>query len=88
MDIAKKASKEFNCNYAFIQTNTIDDLRERLNARGTETEETLNKRVSNAEKEMNMAKECGLFSKTLINDQKERFIKEATSYVVSLYNLK
>jgi guanylate kinase len=61
MDIAKKASKEFNCNFAFIQTNTIDDLRERLNARGTETEETLNKRVSNAEKEMNMAKECGLF---------------------------
>lgn len=88
MDIAKKASKEFNCNYGFIQTNTIDDLRERLNARGTETEETLNKRVSNAEKEMKMAKESSLFQKTLINDQKERFIKEATSYVVGLYNLK
>ena len=88
MDISKKASKEFNCNFAFIQTNTINDLRERLNARGTETEETLNKRVSNAEKEMNMAKESGLFQKTLINDQKERFIKEATTYVVSLYNLK
>ena len=35
-----------------------------------------------------MAKESGLFQKTLINDQKERFIKEATTYVVSLYNLK
>ncbi len=64
-------------------------MRKRLTARGTETEETLAKRVSNAEKEMNMAKECGLFQKTLINDDKDRFIKEATQYVVKdLYNLK
>jgi guanylate kinase len=89
MDIAKKASKEFTCNYVFIQTKNVEELRARLTARGTETEETLNKRVSAAEKEMKMAKECGLFQKTLINDEKEAFIKQTTSYVVKdLYNLK
>ena len=90
IDIAKKeASKEFTCNYVFIQTKNVEELRARLTARGTETEETLNKRVSAAEKEMKMAKECGLFQKTLINDEKEAFIKQTTSYVVKdLYNLK
>jgi len=89
MDIAKKQNKEFNCNYLFVQTKTVDDLRARLNARGTETEETLNKRVSNAEKEMKMAKECGLFQKTLVNEDKDAFIKQATQFVVKeLYSLK
>ena len=78
IDIAKKASKEFTCNYVFIQTKNVEELRARLTARGTETEETLNKRVSAAEKEMKMAKECGLFQKTLINDEKEAFIKQTT----------
>lgn len=82
-------SKEFACNYVFVQTPTIDDLRARLTARGTETEESLAKRLSNAESEMNAAVECGLFGKTLINDEKERFIEEAVAYVTKeLYQLK
>ena len=61
MDIAKQTGKEFKCHYLFVQTNTIDDLKQRLVARGTETEETLNKRLSNAENEMKTAKGSGLF---------------------------
>jgi guanylate kinase len=59
IDIAKRG--DIPCNFVFVQTHTVDDLKERLIARGTESEETLAKRVSNAEKEMNLAKECGLF---------------------------
>ena len=89
MDIAKQAGKEFKCHFVFIQTPTIEDLRERLVARGTETEETLAKRVAAAEKEMNMAKESGLFEKILLNDDKKRFLDEAVNYVTKeLYNLK
>lgn len=88
MDIAKKAGKEFDCNYVFVQTPSIDDLRARLTARGTETEETLNRRVANAEKEMNMARECGLFKKFLINDDRKRFIDDAVRFIVNeLYHL-
>lgn len=81
MDIAKAVTKEFACNFVFVQTPTVEDLRQRLVARGTETEETLAKRVSAAEKEMTMARECGLFQKFLINDEKKRFLEEATNYV-------
>ena len=88
MDIASKGGKEFACNFVFVQTNTVEDLRKRLVARGTETEDTLNRRVANAEKEMNMAKECGLFKKFLINDDRERFIQEAVKYIsLELYGL-
>jgi guanylate kinase len=81
MDIASKGGKEFTCNYVFVQTHTVEDLKQRLIARGTETEDTLNKRVSNAEKEMKLAHECNLFKKFLINDDRKRFTEEAVKYV-------
>ena len=81
MDIATKGGKEFSSHFVFVQTNTVEDLKNRLQARGTETEDTLNRRVANADKEMKTAKECGLFKKFLINDDRERFIQEAEQYV-------
>lgn len=64
-------------------------MRKRLEARGTETEDTLKKRVGNAEKEINMAAELGIFKKTLINDEKDRFLKEADGYIMKdLYGIK
>lgn len=87
LDISKAGS--IPCNYVFIQTPTIDDLKKRLVARGTETEETLSRRLANAEKELQMAKDSGLFKKFLINDEKQRFLDETTKYVCSeLYSLK
>jgi guanylate kinase len=61
IDISKQMEKEFKCNYVFVQTHSIDDLKKRLVARGTETEDTLNKRLGNAEKEIKMAHDSGLF---------------------------
>lgn len=88
MDIASKGGPEFACHFVFVQTNTVEDLRQRLVARGTETEETLNRRVANAEKEMHMALECGLFKKILINDDRDKFIAEAVRYIADeLYHL-
>lgn len=45
----------------FVKTPTIEDLKNRLIARGTETEETLAKRIGNAEKEMQTAFDSGIF---------------------------
>ncbi len=61
MDIASKGGKEFDCNFVFVQTDTVEELRKRLTGRGTETEDTLNRRVANAEKEMKIAQDSGLF---------------------------
>ena len=43
-----KASGLIECNYVFVKTPALEDLRIRLLARGTETEESLAKRLRNA----------------------------------------
>jgi guanylate kinase len=55
----------------------LEDLKARLQARGTETEETLARRVANAEAELKAAYEhSDIFKKVIVNDQKEGFIEE------------
>ena len=81
MDIYRNGSIE--CVYVFVKTPTIEDLRRRLEARGTETEETLGKRVGNAEKEVGMGEETGIFSKWLVNgEDREKFLTEAVGYIM------
>ena len=52
----------------FIQPPSIEELRNRLEARGTDTPETIDKRVDKAAKEMQYASR---FDKTIINDNLE-----------------
>lgn len=77
----------FECNYLWITVPSIEILRQRLLERGTETPESLQKRVSKAETEMKMAEESGIFSKTLVNAEKEIFLEESLKYVKELYSL-
>lgn len=77
----------FECNYLWITVPSIETLRQRLLERGTETPESLQKRVSKAETEMKMAEESGIFSKTLVNAEKEIFLEESLKYVKELYSL-
>ncbi len=53
----------------FIQPPSIEELRKRLEARGTDTTETINKRVSKAAEEMLYASK---FDKIIINDNLEK----------------
>lgn len=58
------------CNFLFIKPPSIEDLRERLAERGTETEESLAKRIANAEVEIRMAEEHPeIFNKFIINNE-------------------
>lgn len=87
MDIVK--NNGIQCNFVFVNTPTIDDLKARLEARGTETEETLAKRIGNAETEMKMATDSGIFKKFLVNEDKDQFIQEAVAYITKeLYHIK
>lgn len=45
-----------------------------MDARGTETEQSLAKRLANAEKEVQKGREVGFFQKFIINDVMERFL--------------
>jgi guanylate kinase len=67
----------------FITPPSIDVLRERLEARGTETEETLNTRLKRAEKEMAYASH---FDTVVVNDDLETAYAEIKQTVSNFIN--
>ena len=67
---------------------SVQALRERLIDRKADTMETIEKRVAIAEKEIGMAQSSGIFHRIVINDDKDKFLSEAVSYIVKdLYKL-
>lgn len=62
----------------FIKVPDMDVLEKRLRARGTETEESLHKRLDKARHELTFENE---FDKVLINDDLEQTLKEAVDIV-------
>lgn len=62
----------------FIEAPSLEVLRERLIKRGTETEQTLEERVSKAEYELTFANQ---FNKIVINDDLDKATTELTTVV-------
>ena len=62
----------------FIRPPSLEVLRERLTNRGTETEESLQKRLGKAEEELSYANK---FDYILVNDVLEKAIEEASDLV-------
>ncbi|MBD5387816.1 guanylate kinase [bacterium] len=58
----------------FVSPPSLQELENRLRKRGTETEESLKKRVGKADEEM---KSAPLFDKIIVNDQLETAVDEA-----------
>ena len=67
----------------FVMPPSINALKQRLEARGTETLESLNKRVGKAAEEMTFANQ---FDTILINDNLEKSYKEAENLVRTFIN--
>lgn len=62
------------CLTVFIQPPSIEELRHRLEARGTETAEVIDTRINRAEYEIAQAP---LFDTTIVNDNLDKAIAEA-----------
>jgi guanylate kinase len=62
----------------FIEPPSIEELERRLKARGTETPETLQARLSKASYELSFK---GQFDRIILNDKLERACKEAEEMV-------
>lgn len=69
---AKKIADSMDCVRAFILPPSMDILKERLSLRGTETTETLNKRINQAHNEINQAYE---YDYVVVNDVLEDAVK-------------
>lgn len=63
----------------FIQAPSVEILRERLNGRGTDTPEAIEKRVAKAASEMEFA--AGKFDYVLINDDLDKAFAEAEKVI-------
>jgi len=57
-----------DCNYLFIDIPSMEVLRERLTGRGTESEETINKRMKNAVGELEHVSRLPFYER-LMNDE-------------------
>ncbi len=68
----------------FIQAPSVDILRERLNGRGTDTPEAIEKRVAKAASEMEFA--AGKFDYVLVNDDLQTAKAEAEKVVDDFLN--
>jgi len=57
--------------FIFVCPPSFEELEKRLRARGTETEEQIQKRLRNAQAELDQSNEPGLFDHLLVNDDLE-----------------
>lgn len=60
----------------FIAPPSLEILEARLRGRGTETEEAIQKRLGNAESEIEASKDAGLFDSIIVNDDLENAFKQ------------
>ncbi|MFH0896267.1 MAG: guanylate kinase [Bacteroidota bacterium] len=68
----------------FVRPPSIQELKKRLEKRGTESEESLKKRIGKAEYEMAFA---NLFDVEVVNDDREAACREAEEIVKKFLNL-
>lgn len=71
------------CEFIFIMPPSFEELERRLRARGTETEESILRRLANAKGEMDRAHE---YDHIIVNDDLGRAVKEFTDLILGLRN--
>ena len=77
--------KKIPCNFVFILPPSLEILKERLKGRGSETEESLAKRLKIAEEEINFGNKSGIFQKIFVNDDFDKFYEEVKKYLTEIY---
>eukprot|EP00934_Nitzschia_sp_Nitz4_P005886 Nitzschia sp. Nitz4//scaffold3_size479765//202151//202848//NITZ4_000084-RA/size479765-augustus-gene-1.563-mRNA-1//1//CDS//3329550710//5876//frame0 len=79
--IMKVKESTLSPRYLFISPPSMEELEKRLRGRGTETEESIQKRLGNAKKEMDYGHEPGNFDRIFVNEGLEEcFEAVATAF--------
>ncbi|KAK3087345.1 hypothetical protein FSP39_004878 [Pinctada imbricata] len=63
---------DLNAQYLFVKPPSMEALRERLQSRGTETKESLEKRLNTAKEALDYAEENGSYDHIIVNDDLEK----------------
>ena len=75
----------FSSNYVFIMPPSEEILKERLKGRGTETEESLEKRLNLAKGDMEYGQAKGNFDIIIVNDELEKAYEELMKFLKEKY---
>ena len=73
---------DLNARFLFLAPPSVQILEERLRARGTETEDSLKKRLDQAKKEMEYAESPGAHEKIVVNDVLDKAYEEVEGWIV------
>ena len=74
-----------DANLVFIEPPSLEALKKRLRGRGTEDEESLNKRISSFQEEIGVARGSRHVTRIVVNNKLEEFKGEMSTIVESLY---
>ncbi|KAB8283698.1 P-loop containing nucleoside triphosphate hydrolase protein [Yarrowia lipolytica] len=73
---------DLKARYLFVAPPSIEELRSRLTGRGTETDESLEKRLAAAEGELAYSKEPGAHDLVIVNDDLDKAYKQFKQFIV------
>ncbi|QLG72830.1 hypothetical protein HG535_0D05390 [Zygotorulaspora mrakii] len=79
---AVKFETDLNARFLFVAPPSMENLEKRLRGRGTETEESIAKRLETAKAEMEYAK-TGAHDKILVNDDLNKAYEELKAFIFS-----
>lgn len=70
-----------DARYVFIAPPTFDALESRLRGRGTEKEESIQKRLEQAKLELEYSKTKGVHDIIIVNDDKEQAYRDLEAFI-------
>ncbi|KAB8259563.1 guanylate kinase [Aspergillus pseudonomiae] len=73
---------DLNARFMFLAPPSVEELERRLRGRGTESEESLSKRLAQAKNELEYAKEPGAHDKLVVNNVLEEAYTELRDWIV------
>ncbi|PUU80462.1 P-loop containing nucleoside triphosphate hydrolase protein [Tuber borchii] len=73
---------DLGAKYVFLKPPSLEELRARLEGRGTETEESLGRRLERARVELEFAEVPGVHDKIIVNDDLDRAYEELEGYIL------
>ena len=74
---------DLNARFLFVAPPSLEELERRLRKRGTETEESIRRRVEQAKKELEYAEVEGSHDKVVVNDDLDRAYKEMEEWIMA-----
>ncbi|CAF9931929.1 MAG: hypothetical protein HETSPECPRED_008220 [Heterodermia speciosa] len=74
---------QLNARFLFLSPPSLEILEQRLRGRGTDSEEAVQKRLKQAESEMDFAKEEGIHDKVVVNDDLDVAYKAVENWIVN-----